>query len=136
LVVGRPTVAHSAALSDLHPFIGRIVIIETDDRPQTIARLVSANDSAIVAALGGIETTFRQGEIRSVAADVDSMRIGLVIGAGVGVAAAILGAQGLSCSDCPGTVAAGAAFSLAAFTALGVIIGKHHHRRVTVYRRP
>jgi hypothetical protein len=136
LLLVRPTVARDAALSDLQPFIGRVVIIETDDRPQTVARLVSADDSAIVAAVGGTETTFRQGEIRSVAADVDSMRTGLAIGAGVGVAAAILGAQGLSCSDCPGTVAAGAAFSLAAFTALGAFIGKHHHRRITVYRRP
>jgi hypothetical protein len=136
MLVVRPTAARDAALSDLQPFIGRVVIIETDDRPQTVARLVSADDSAIVAAVSGIETTFRQREIRSVAADVDSIPIGLAIGAGVGVAGAILGAQGLSCSDCPGTVAAGAAFSLAAFTALGAFIGKHHHRRITVYRRP
>jgi hypothetical protein len=135
LLSAQPAAAAGPTLSALQPFIGRVVIIETNDRPQTIARLVTAGDSAIVASVGGVETTFRRDEVRSVMADVDSMRIGLAIGAGVGVAGAILGAQGLSCSDCPGTVAAGAVFSLAAFTALGAYIGKHHHRRVTVYRR-
>ena len=111
------------------------VVIETNDRPQVIARLVSADESAIVATVAGVETTFRNAEVRSIAADQDSMKIGLFIGAGVGVAGAILGAQGLSCSDCPGQVAAGAALSIGAFTALGALIGKHHHRRVTIYRR-
>jgi hypothetical protein len=136
LLTARPVAGRDGSLSDLQPFIGRVVIIETNNRPPTVARLVSAGDSAIVASVAGIETTFRQDEVGTVTADMDSMRIGLAIGAGVGVAGAILGAQGLSCRDCPGTVAAGAAVSLAVFTALGAFIGKHHHRRVTVYRRP
>jgi hypothetical protein len=136
LLIPRPAAAATTTLSDLQPFIGRVIIIETTDRPQVVGRLVSAGDSALVVSVGGVETTFRQGEVRSATADVDSMRIGLTIGAGVGVAGAILGAQGLSCTDCPGTVAAGAAFSIVAFTALGALIGKHHHRRVTVYQRP
>jgi hypothetical protein len=126
--------ARDSTLHDLQPFIGRVVVVETNDRPQVIARLVSADESAIVATVGGVETTFRNTEVRSIAADQDSMKIGLFIGASVGVAAAILGAQGSSCSDCPGKVAAGAAVSIGAFTALGALIGKHHHRRVTIYR--
>jgi hypothetical protein len=136
LLIGRPAAAREAKLGDLQPFIGHVVIIETNDRPQVIGRLVSAGDSAIVATVNGVETTLLPHEVRSVTADVDSMRIGLGIGAAVGVAAGILGAQGLSCSDCPGKIAAGAAFSIVAFSALGALIGKHHHRRVTVYRSP
>jgi hypothetical protein len=136
LLVARPAAAREATLLDLEPFVGRIIIIETTDRPQVVARLISTGDSAIVASVAGMETTLRDHEVRTVWVDGDSTRIGLAIGAGVGVAGAILGAQGLSCNDCPGTVAAGAAFSIIGFTALGGLIGKHHHRRITVYRRP
>jgi hypothetical protein len=131
-----PAAARDSTLHALQQFIGQVVVIETNDRPQVVARLVSADDSAIVATVAGVETTFRNTEVRSIAANQDSMKIGLFIGASVGVAGAILGAQGLSCSDCPGKVAAGAAVSIGAFTALGALIGKHHHRRVTIYRRP
>jgi hypothetical protein len=134
LLIAAPASARDATLNDLQPLIGRVVLIETDDRPQIVARLVSVADSGIVASVGGVETTFRDREVRTVSADQDSLRIGLYLGAGLGVASAILGAQGLSCS-CPAKVAAGAAFSIGAFTALGAFIGKHHHRRVTIYRR-
>jgi hypothetical protein len=130
-----PAAARESTSHDLQPFIGRVVVIETNDRRQLIARLVSGDESTIVATVAGVETTFRDTEVRSIAADQDSMKIGLFIGAGVGVAGAILGAQGLSCSDCPGKVAAGAVVSIGVFTALGALIGKHHHRRVTIYRR-
>jgi len=136
LLIAHPVAARGETLSDLQLFIGRVIIIETSDRPRLVGRLVSVSDSAIVASVGGIETPIRQGDIRSVTVDVDSMRIGLAIGAGVGLAGAILGAQGLSCNDCPGTVAANAAFSIVGFTALGAFIGKHHHRRITVYQNP
>jgi hypothetical protein len=136
LLTGTPASARDATLQDLQPLIGRVVVIETADRPQVVARLISVADSAIVASVAGVETAFPERDVRSVMVDQDSLRSGLLIGAGVGTAGAILGAQGVSCSDCPGTVAAGAAFSLAAFTALGGFIGKHHHRRVTAYRRP
>lgn len=127
--------AREPTLEDLQPLVGRVVTIETNDRPQVVARLISAGDSALVASVGGVETRFAEREVRSVAADVDSMRTGLFIGIGVGVFGAIYGSQGLNCS-CPGKTAAGAVFSLTAFPALGAFIGKHHHRRVTVYRRP
>jgi hypothetical protein len=136
LLTGAPASARDATLLDLQPLIGRVIVIETADRPQVVARLISVADSAIVASVAGIETTFGERDVRSVTADQDSLWTGLLIGTGVGTAAAVLGAQGVSCSDCPGTVAAGAVLSLAAFTALGGFIGKHHHRRVTVYRRP
>src|SRR5205085_7033787 len=100
LLSARPATARDATLSDLQPFIGRVVLIETSNEPPVVARLIRADDAALVAAVGGIETTFREREVRSVTADVDSMRIGLWMGAGFGVAAGILGAQGLSCSDC------------------------------------
>jgi hypothetical protein len=134
LLTARPAAGRDAGLTDLQPLIGRVVLIETDDRPQIVARLVNVSDSVIVASVGGIETTFRERDVRSVAADLDSTRIGLWIGAGFGATVAILGPQGLSCT-CPGQVAAGAVISVAAFTGLGALIGKHHHRRVTVYQR-
>src|SRR6476661_8275349 len=76
-LIARPGTARGATLSDLQPFIGRVVIIETSDRPQVIGRLISAGDSAIVASVNGVETTLGPHEVRSVTADVDSMRIGL-----------------------------------------------------------
>jgi len=54
LLIALPVAARGETLSDLQLFIGRVIIIETSDRPRLVGRLVSVSDSAIVASVGGI----------------------------------------------------------------------------------
>ncbi|MCM3881706.1 MAG: hypothetical protein ND807_16480 [Vicinamibacterales bacterium] len=101
---------------------------------ETEGKLVSWMGSTLVLQTGTTTRTFAAGEVVRVDLKGDSLKNGALIGAGVGVAMAVL--AGLSvgdCDDCAGTSVAIALTVIPIYTAIGVGFDALFHGRTPLW---
>lgn len=111
---------------------GAVVYLTPRASDEVLVRVVSAEPDTLVALVGGVERSFPRAEIAKVSVrGRDSLKNGLLIGAGAGALMGGLSCQGGSstCSVAGATVAGAAVFA-----ALGAWLDHRREGRVVIYR--
>jgi hypothetical protein len=119
-------------LSRVDRYRGALAYLTPRAGDEVLVRVVSAQIDTLVAQVGGVERSFSRAEIAKVSVQGrDSLKNGLLIGAGAGALMGSLSCQGGSstCSVAGATVAGAAVFA-----ALGAWLDHRREGRVVIYR--